>query len=168
MFVWKLRFFLKCRWTLISTEWKSGWSSGMRINFKSWRDTIKVEEKELLQLQFIWFLYRNYREFLSAVSTKLIRYVAILLFDILLFSVVLLFCYNLFFNFSQGMDAVNERRIFELIVNITGRNDSSQYFLLTPKVRFLKWSKFLFIDHRLHSLSLFSAFPVFPLKCEIN
>lgn len=35
---------------------------------------------------------------------------------------------------NQGMDAINERRIFELIVNITGRSNSSQYFLLTPKL----------------------------------
>ncbi|XP_051166122.1 structural maintenance of chromosomes protein 5 [Leptopilina boulardi] len=35
---------------------------------------------------------------------------------------------------NQGMDAINERRIFELIVNITGKSNSSQYFLLTPKL----------------------------------
>ncbi|XP_046478425.1 structural maintenance of chromosomes protein 5 isoform X1 [Neodiprion pinetum] len=35
---------------------------------------------------------------------------------------------------NQGMDAINERRIFELIVNITGKSNGSQYFLLTPKL----------------------------------
>lgn len=32
------------------------------------------------------------------------------------------------------MDATNERRVFELIVDITSMKNSSQYFLLTPKV----------------------------------
>jgi hypothetical protein len=32
------------------------------------------------------------------------------------------------------MDAINERRVFELIVNITSKCSHSQYFLLTPKV----------------------------------
>lgn len=32
------------------------------------------------------------------------------------------------------MDAVNERRVFNLLVKMTGRPGSSQYFLLTPKV----------------------------------
>ena len=43
--------------------------------------------------------------------------------------------YNIFKNmkFTQGMDATNERRVFELIVNITSESNSSQYFLLTPK-----------------------------------
>lgn len=36
--------------------------------------------------------------------------------------------------YFQGMDAVNERRVFELLVKITGKPGSSQYFLLTPKV----------------------------------
>ncbi|XP_015177763.1 PREDICTED: structural maintenance of chromosomes protein 5 [Polistes dominula] len=35
---------------------------------------------------------------------------------------------------NQGMDAINERRVFELLVKITGRPGSSQYFLLTPKL----------------------------------
>ncbi|XP_076749456.1 structural maintenance of chromosomes 5 isoform X2 [Xylocopa sonorina] len=35
---------------------------------------------------------------------------------------------------NQGMDAANERRIFNLLVKITGRPNSSQYFLLTPKL----------------------------------
>ncbi|XP_011880783.1 PREDICTED: structural maintenance of chromosomes protein 5 [Vollenhovia emeryi] len=35
---------------------------------------------------------------------------------------------------NQGMDAVNERRVFDLLVKITGRPGSSQYFLLTPKL----------------------------------
>lgn len=32
------------------------------------------------------------------------------------------------------MDAVNENRVFNLLVRMTGRPGSSQYFLLTPKV----------------------------------
>lgn len=32
------------------------------------------------------------------------------------------------------MDAVNEKRVFNLLVKMTGRPGSSQYFLLTPKV----------------------------------
>lgn len=35
---------------------------------------------------------------------------------------------------NQGMDAINERRVFELIVRITGKANGSQYFLLTPKL----------------------------------
>ncbi|XP_058792958.1 structural maintenance of chromosomes protein 5 [Phymastichus coffea] len=35
---------------------------------------------------------------------------------------------------NQGMDAANERRVFELIVDITSVNNSAQYFLLTPKL----------------------------------
>ncbi|KAJ8670552.1 hypothetical protein QAD02_001811 [Eretmocerus hayati] len=35
---------------------------------------------------------------------------------------------------NQGMDVSNERRIFELIVDITSRKNSPQYFLLTPKL----------------------------------
>ncbi|KAG9429029.1 structural maintenance of chromosomes protein 5 [Apis mellifera carnica] len=35
---------------------------------------------------------------------------------------------------NQGMDAVNERRVFNLLVKMTGRPNSSQYFLLTPKL----------------------------------
>ncbi|XP_043259904.1 structural maintenance of chromosomes protein 5 isoform X1 [Colletes gigas] len=35
---------------------------------------------------------------------------------------------------NQGMDAANERRIFNLLVQMTGRRNSSQYFLLTPKL----------------------------------
>lgn len=35
---------------------------------------------------------------------------------------------------NQGMDAVNERRVFNLLVKMTGRQESSQYFLLTPKL----------------------------------
>lgn len=43
---------------------------------------------------------------------------------------------------NQGMDAVNERKVFEMIVNSTSDNNTSQYFLLTPKV-----SKDLFYSH---------------------
>ncbi|XP_043507403.1 structural maintenance of chromosomes protein 5 isoform X1 [Frieseomelitta varia] len=35
---------------------------------------------------------------------------------------------------NQGMDTVNERRVFNLLVKMTGRPNSSQYFLLTPKL----------------------------------
>ena len=32
------------------------------------------------------------------------------------------------------MDPNNERKIFELVVTMSGRKNTSQYFLLTPKV----------------------------------
>lgn len=35
---------------------------------------------------------------------------------------------------NQGMDANNERRIFELLVDSTRQQDTSQYFFITPKV----------------------------------
>ncbi|XP_023721137.1 structural maintenance of chromosomes protein 5 isoform X2 [Cryptotermes secundus] len=35
---------------------------------------------------------------------------------------------------NQGMDADNERMIFELLLTTSRRNDSAQYFLLTPKL----------------------------------
>lgn len=35
---------------------------------------------------------------------------------------------------NQGMDAINETRVFNLLVKMTGRPGSSQYFLLTPKL----------------------------------
>ncbi|XP_060521570.1 structural maintenance of chromosomes protein 5 isoform X2 [Cylas formicarius] len=35
---------------------------------------------------------------------------------------------------NQGMDANNERRIFELIVETTSQPNTSQYFLITPKL----------------------------------
>lgn len=34
----------------------------------------------------------------------------------------------------QGMDPVNERKVFNLIVSVVNKPNSSQYFLLTPKV----------------------------------
>lgn len=39
---------------------------------------------------------------------------------------------------NQGMDANNERRIFELLVDSTGRPNTAQYFLITPKVCYYK------------------------------
>lgn len=35
---------------------------------------------------------------------------------------------------NQGMDPNNERRIFELLVDVTTQDDSPQYFFITPKV----------------------------------
>ncbi|XP_017753000.1 PREDICTED: structural maintenance of chromosomes protein 5 [Eufriesea mexicana] len=35
---------------------------------------------------------------------------------------------------NQGMDAINEKRVFNLLVKMTGKQNSSQYFLLTPKL----------------------------------
>ncbi|XP_078052832.1 structural maintenance of chromosomes 5 [Augochlora pura] len=35
---------------------------------------------------------------------------------------------------NQGMDALNERRVFNLLVQMSKRPNSSQYFLLTPKL----------------------------------
>lgn len=37
---------------------------------------------------------------------------------------------------NQGMDAPNERRIFDLLVESTSKPNTSQYFLITPKVNF--------------------------------
>ena len=34
----------------------------------------------------------------------------------------------------SGMDAVNERRVFDLLVRVSCHERSSQYFLLTPKL----------------------------------
>ncbi|GJQ79993.1 hypothetical protein Trydic_g14699, partial [Trypoxylus dichotomus] len=35
---------------------------------------------------------------------------------------------------NQGMDEINERRIFELLFDFTSRPNTSQYFLITPKL----------------------------------
>lgn len=35
----------------------------------------------------------------------------------------------------QGMDPNNERRVFELVVKTACKENTSQYFLITPKVR---------------------------------
>ena len=35
---------------------------------------------------------------------------------------------------NQGMDARNERMVFDLLVLISCRENTSQYFLLTPKL----------------------------------
>lgn len=35
---------------------------------------------------------------------------------------------------NQGMDPINERKMFQLLVNVTTQPDSAQYFLLTPKL----------------------------------
>lgn len=35
---------------------------------------------------------------------------------------------------NQGMDPINERKMFELLVKVTTECDNTQYFLLTPKV----------------------------------
>ena len=44
--------------------------------------------------------------------------------------------YHIYCPPAQGMDPVNERRVFDLIVNTTSSmgSHSSQYFILTPKV----------------------------------
>ena len=42
---------------------------------------------------------------------------------------------RVFFFFFQGMDPNNERRVFELVVETACRPNTSQYFLITPKVR---------------------------------
>ena len=42
----------------------------------------------------------------------------------------------------QGMDPVNERRVFDLIVAATKQGtDTSQYFILTPKVQCMLYIK---------------------------
>ncbi|XP_077331082.1 structural maintenance of chromosomes protein 5 [Lithobates pipiens] len=35
---------------------------------------------------------------------------------------------------NQGMDPVNERRVFEMVVRTACKNDTSQYFFITPKL----------------------------------
>ncbi|XP_026316066.1 structural maintenance of chromosomes protein 5 [Hyposmocoma kahamanoa] len=35
---------------------------------------------------------------------------------------------------NQGMDPINERKMFQLLVKVTTESDNSQYFLLTPKL----------------------------------
>lgn len=35
---------------------------------------------------------------------------------------------------NQGMDPKNERKIFQMLVDITCRPDQSQYFFVTPKL----------------------------------
>ncbi|KAJ8708813.1 hypothetical protein PYW08_010195 [Mythimna loreyi] len=35
---------------------------------------------------------------------------------------------------NQGMDPINERKMFELLVKVTTESDNAQYFLLTPKL----------------------------------
>lgn len=39
------------------------------------------------------------------------------------------------FFFSQGMDPINERAVFDLVVRTACTGTTSQYFLFTPKVR---------------------------------
>ena len=38
------------------------------------------------------------------------------------------------FRIQQGMDAVNERRVFDLLVQTSCEERRAQYFLLTPKL----------------------------------
>ncbi|KAK6624544.1 hypothetical protein RUM44_011403 [Polyplax serrata] len=35
---------------------------------------------------------------------------------------------------NQGMDPTNEKRILQIIINVTSRNQASQYFFITPKL----------------------------------
>ncbi|KAK9886239.1 hypothetical protein WA026_015757 [Henosepilachna vigintioctopunctata] len=52
---------------------------------------------------------------------------------------------------NQGMDANNERRIFEILVNCTTKTNTPQYFLITPKlVPHLKYSRNMMI-HIVHN-----------------
>lgn len=58
-------------------------------------------------------------------------------------SIILLFLYadayniveriDFFFSF-QGMDPMNERRVFEMVVETACKKRTSQYFFITPKV----------------------------------
>ena len=43
---------------------------------------------------------------------------------------------------NQGMDPINERRVFDLLVLTACQQTSAQYFLLTPKVIILPSSVF--------------------------
>ncbi|XP_050302969.1 structural maintenance of chromosomes protein 5 [Anthonomus grandis grandis] len=58
---------------------------------------------------------------------------------------------------NQGMDANNERRIFELIVETTSQPETSQYFLITPKlVPNLNYSRQLLV-HIVHNGPMINA-----------
>ncbi|GBP91007.1 Structural maintenance of chromosomes protein 5 [Eumeta japonica] len=35
---------------------------------------------------------------------------------------------------NQGMDPINERKMFQLLVKVTTETDNAQYFLLSPKL----------------------------------
>lgn len=35
---------------------------------------------------------------------------------------------------NQGMDPINERRVFEMVVNTACKENTSQYFFITPKL----------------------------------
>ena len=41
---------------------------------------------------------------------------------------------HIVFDVSKGMDPVNERKVFELVVQTVCQKSKSQYFLLSPKV----------------------------------
>lgn len=45
---------------------------------------------------------------------------------------------------NQGMDAPNERRIFDLLMESTSQLNTAQYFLITPKVGCVKWLVVIF------------------------
>lgn len=51
------------------------------------------------------------------------------------FEVLLCFVISVRF-LHQGMDPINERRVFDLLVQTACQETSAQYFLLTPKVIF--------------------------------
>lgn len=41
---------------------------------------------------------------------------------------------NHYYCLSLGMDPINERRVFEMVVNTACKENTSQYFFITPKV----------------------------------
>ena len=53
----------------------------------------------------------------------------------------------------QGMDPVNERRVFDLIVAASSQeNESSQYFILTPKVTLHNTSVKVSVPHAIFTI----------------
>lgn len=58
---------------------------------------------------------------------------------------------------NQAMDVNNERRIFDLLMDMTGRSNTSQYFLITPKlIPNLKYSETTLV-HNVHNGPFISA-----------
>ena len=49
------------------------------------------------------------------------------------------------------MDPINERKVFELVVKTACRENTSQYFLLTPKVCAFSY-KFVILFHNEYSI----------------
>ncbi|XP_012264932.2 structural maintenance of chromosomes protein 5 [Athalia rosae] len=93
------------------------------LDFEQYGLKIKVKFRDTDELQELTRHHQSGGE--RAVST------AVYMIALQELSVVPFRCVD---EINQGMDATNERRVFELIVSITGKPNGSQYFLLTPKL----------------------------------